>query len=169
MNYAEEIEKLKQQIADLEGKLGQEKQDRECAFKINRPAYGSVYFFLSGTGLIGEDCWSDHENHIARLVINNVFKSRQDAEKELERRKVITEWNSWAKYFNEKEGWVADWSDPRQFKIFPTFNHNTKDIERSSNLTMLEWPYEYVGLRESYDKIISKIGEDRMKLIWGVE
>lgn len=108
MNYTEEIEKLKQQIADLEGKLEQEKERLE-AFKINRPAYEGVYWFISAVGNIIEGCWHDSGWDVSRLVMNNVFKSSQDAEKELERRKVITEWNSWAKYFNEKEGWTADW------------------------------------------------------------
>ncbi len=78
-----QIEKLKKIKEEL--KMEQERLD-------GKPSMGEFYYSIDETGCISENVWGcNHWNDNDRFNIGNAFKTFEDAEFELERRKVYAQ------------------------------------------------------------------------------
>lgn len=58
---------------------------------FDKPDFGESFFYLTDTGSIVEDTWTDTHTDYARLCLGNLFKNKEDAEFQLERLKVLAE------------------------------------------------------------------------------
>lgn len=88
----QEFEVLNQTFKDATVKLEVLKQQLE-QLKLKRWAlkFGDEYWFISDTGGIINSIWIDCTAEKNHLSLNNIFRTEEEAEFELERRKVFAE------------------------------------------------------------------------------
>jgi hypothetical protein len=109
MTPTEEIAALKARIAELEASLPW-------------PKVGDKYYYVSGDGVVDYDTYMPtDEVDIGRMSQGNIKRTLEEAERERDRRAVMTELRGMA------TGFVPDWSDVNQEKWF-ICPGNTEDL-----------------------------------------
>ena len=107
------LETLKQQTADLEAKLEEMKAEidrlengweMKCPYKD-----GDEYYFVSANGLAKYDSWGGYVFENEAFDQGNIFKTKQAAELEAERRNLLTRFRAFRDECNN--GWEPDWSN----------------------------------------------------------
>lgn len=81
------IEELEKQIQDLQKELELKKQKESFKFPVG---YHDTYYFLTAFGEIKEDFWIGSIRDENKSYQGNVFKTKQEAEKERDRRILLT-------------------------------------------------------------------------------
>lgn len=108
------------------------------------------YYFLESGGRITKDWWSSLYEDVSRFKFGNIFKTEQEAELEVGRRKLLARFRAFRDECNE--GWKPDWTDTNEAKwsavlsagklealsmylnnCFDTFGHfkNREDCQRA--------------------------------------
>ena len=85
------IEDLQKQIKKLNERLEAEiekRKDVECPFEEE-----DDYFIMSNDGTISNDLWEDYECEYDAWLQGNVFNTEEEAEKERDRRILLTKFN----------------------------------------------------------------------------
>ncbi len=150
MNLQEELQALKERIAELE-ELAKEEQEF--------PRGGDEYWFMSDSGFIGNSFYSNYYIDNDRLEIGNFFKDGEQAEFAVEKLKVEAELRKYSKPFecgkvNHCLLYDTD-SDYLEFDI--------------RNYYMAQGAI-YFESAEKVRQAVSEIGEERIKkYIFGVE
>lgn len=108
---------LSERITDAEALLAElkAKMSKPEPVSDGRPAMGQRYFALTIGGSIAQRYWSEDEYDLACLSIGNVYLTREAADREVERRKVIKILRDMA------GGFKPDWSDRNQQKWLLNF------------------------------------------------
>ena len=81
------VEELEKQIQDLQKELELKKQKESFKFPVG---YNDTYYFLTAFGEIKEDFWIGSIRDENKSYQGNVFKTKQEAEKERDRRILLT-------------------------------------------------------------------------------
>lgn len=81
------VEELEKQIQDLQKELELKKQKESFKFPVG---YHDTYYFLTAFGEIKEDFWIGSIRDENKSYQGNVFKTKQEAEKERDRRILLT-------------------------------------------------------------------------------
>lgn len=107
------LDTLKKQTADLEAKLEEMKAeiDRlENGWEMKCPYnYSDSYYFISVNGNVLHTCWFDFEGEKESFEAGNIFKTKEAAELEAKRRKLLTRFRAFRDECNN--GWKPDWSN----------------------------------------------------------
>lgn len=107
------LDTLKKQTADLEAKLEEMKAeiDRlENGWEMKCPYnYSDSYYFISVNGNVLHTCWCDFEGEKESFEAGNIFKTKEAAELEAKRRKLLTRFRAFRDECNN--GWKPDWSN----------------------------------------------------------
>jgi len=155
MNIQKRIEALETEFAEKIKTLKAEAQ-REQEF----PQDGDVYWYMNALGIIFNDKWSGSISEEEMLEIGNVFKTRVQAEFEVEKLKVLVE--------------LREFSVP--FKHYGnnyTFNYNHKNgkiVNLYASKGYQDFGALYFESNEELNRAIKSVGEDRIKkYIFGVE
>lgn len=101
-DLADEISKV---LADI--KAPDEEEDTwemKCPYK-----YGDNHYCIQSSGDVFSDSWRDIEADYSFFSQGNIFKTKQAAELEAKRRKLITKFRAFRDECNGD--WKADWSD----------------------------------------------------------
>lgn len=133
-NQIEELEKKKQ---ELQKELEKE-QEIEVVFPFNT---GDNCFLLEEDGSIGFESWMRYHVTDTNVYLQgNVFKYAFQAEKERDRRILLTKF----RHFRDKcnGDWKPDWKDKVEDKYCILFNHELREL-------VLNW-YIYVQPFESF-------------------
>lgn len=88
-----------------------------------RPEKGQEYWYINHAGLVFASTWEDHGTDKIRWGIGNVFLTREEAEKEIERRKVKQRLKELANF------WEPDWGDITENKYYIYYNHDEEKFE----------------------------------------
>lgn len=114
------LKALKQQTIDMEAKL------KEMKAEIERMENGwemkyqykltDGYWFILSDGDIKPDKWINCEMDKERLIAGNVFPTKEAAELESKRRKLLTRFRAFKDECNGD--WKADWSDSFKSKHY---------------------------------------------------
>lgn len=150
MNLQEELKVLKERIAELE-----EQAKREQEF----PQYGDEYWYVYSTGKVSISEWSGFGIEKAMLEIGNVFKTKEQAEFEVEKLKVLVELRKYSRPFESMED---------NFSIVLDTSNGSLDIwcRLYSNCQGTI----YFESEDKAQKAIETVGEERIKkYIFGVE
>lgn len=112
------LETLKQQTADIEVKIKELKAeiDRlENGWEMkSHYDYADKYFFIDGEGSVDGSRWDNLDVDINRFLQGNIFKTKEEAELESNRRILIAKFREFRNDYNE--GWKPDWSDTSEAK-----------------------------------------------------
>ena len=96
------IEKLETEAKELREQLKEKKRGRW------KPEEGEEYFFVNEEGHATCDKNDNHEFDKTRILIGNCYKTKELAERQIEKEKLITEiWGWW----DENDGVELDWED----------------------------------------------------------
>ena len=160
MNNELTQEELEREIAELESKLIYKKKVLKRLKSVNE----NGRYFLHSDGTIGEliptinsEIW---ENSIKQ---GNTFKTRQDAEKERDRRELLYEFNQ---FKNERNnGWTPNWKDFNTSKYFIAADSGGYLKSMSMYCTKVFLQFGYFRNWEDCMDAIQKFG-DRIKKLY---
>lgn len=155
-----EIEKLEAAIAAANEKLAELKAAQaEKAWLRN----GDAYWTLDDSAEVSETRWATDYIDRARLAIGNVFRTKADAEREIERRKVLTELRRLA-----RESWgdgKADWSNSVQNKYRLHFDYYTEGWHASFCNAVRQQGAVWFATEQAAQAAVETIGAERLNLL----
>ena len=94
------VEELEKHIQDLQKELELKKQKESFKFPVG---YHDTYYFLTAFGEIKEDFWIGSIRDENKSYQGNVFKTKQEAEKERDRRELL------ARFMQFRDKCNGDW------------------------------------------------------------
>ncbi|EFR30594.1 hypothetical protein [Eremococcus coleocola] len=150
----EELQKLKeefeQRIRELEDKYKPEEE---------WPKDGDDYWYITSTGRLNDTLWTDSFRDQQLLEFGNIFKTKEEAEFESERLKVLRELEKMGKPFNFGiENWYVYLN-----------KHSDIDYSLKYESEVVYGDYYFSSYDEAKEAI-DKIGEDRIKkYLFGVK
>lgn len=145
-------EKRVQEIRDELDKLSKVPVEPERRWK---PELGQRYYYITSAGKIFSDLWLGNSDDLLKFVIGNVFQTKEEAEFEVERLKVIAELKEFAEPDNRQWDNVT-W----QWNII--YNHNDADV-CAEQWTYIHADSIYFRSPEKAEEAIKAVGEDRIK------
>ena len=148
-----QLEALKEHQAKGEEQIRQLEIELEQAIEAEKswPQYGDKYYFLSDGEDFSQTTWRDDSFDFGTLKVGNCYRTQEEAEFEVERRKVMTELKKFSREFvvgerNYYIKWDFDVSD--FFTDFGVF-HKLDSL--------------YFESIEKAWEVIKMVGEDRIK------
>lgn len=161
-NSLEELEeylnKMEKELKSLKESIGTYKEEP----KEWKPEIGDICYAISTYGFAS--CWQycGTEGNLNAFRIGNLFKTMEEAEFEIERRKVITELKKYSKAYNPNENNVCIFYSYAEDDFIPYLeSYDCNEIEMGA------YYFESVNMAE---KAIKEVGEERIKkYLFGVE
>lgn len=164
------VEEIKQQIEELEKKTQELQKELEiekqkevkCPFK-----YGEEYFLLPSDGMVSESIWGDYKFDNRALSQGNIFKTKEEAELEHDKRDLLTRFRHFRDQCNGD--WKPDFKDVLQDKYSIQFNYNcgTFTIFNSGQIDSVRL-FGYFKKQVDCDRAIELFGDEikRLYLEW---
>lgn len=159
------LKALKQQTIDMEAKL------KEMKAEIERMENGwemkyqykltDGYWFILSDGDIKPDKWINCEMDKERLIAGNVFPTKEAAELESKRRKLLTRFRAFKDECNGD--WKADWSDSFKSKHYLEII-NSKVVLDSVNYANRIATFGYFKNEKDAERTIELFGDEIQKL-----
>lgn len=154
------------ELAELEVKYKEmgEAIERLKALKGRwKPEVNEYCYYIAGAG--NPLRWTFRGNNTDGDIVSlaNVYKTEEEAQYEVNRRKAIVEVNDIIEELND--GWVPDWSSGRDkfFLQYDMANSRLVPVSNEAFKTPLELGYFNSG---NFDKIQDRITQEQIKLIW---
>lgn len=118
--FSENVNKILGEMFSLEGKAKNKKYwDMDCPYQ-----YGDYYWFISDDGIVVRSNWFCHKSDMNRFYSGNTFSTKQSAELEAERRRLLTLFNAFRDECNGD--WKADCTDVTQKKYYVSYSEIKK-------------------------------------------
>ena len=114
------IEELEKQITELDERkvalqkeleLEKQKTEIECPFEEREQ-----YFVLCNDGRVASDCWEDYDCELAQWSQGNIFKTKEAAERERDKRALLVRFRQFRDKCNGE--WKPDWNDMEEGKYY---------------------------------------------------
>lgn len=143
-----------------------EKVKEEVHPLLWKPEKGETYFFLEHK-VIREAMWLDHDEiDKSYWLTGNCFPSEELAQASYNQQLAYMEYIRAIAEFNE--GWEPDWSDDDQAKWHTIFSTVYKQL-KISVCFYEQAQHEYLHYKSEaiLEKLIEKLGEDKIKLALG--
>lgn len=154
-----QIEELEKKTQELKKELEIEKQKEvKCPFK-----YGDEYFLLPSDGMVSESIWGDYKFDNRALSQGNIFKTKEEAKLEHDKRDLLTRFRQFRDQCN------GDWKP--NFKIFMANKYNIGvdffsgglEARDSGNICEL-CLFGYFKNKEDCDRAIELFGDEIKRL-----
>lgn len=124
------VEEIQKQIEDLEKKtqelqkkleIEKAKAEIECPFEERER-----YFVLCNDGSVLSDCWEDYDCELDQLSQGNMFKTKEEAECERDRRNLLTRFRQFRDKCNGD--WKPEFDDFLQDKYTIRCDYGLKEL-----------------------------------------
>ena len=143
-------DKVMELIEEFEARLKSLKEEyNDEGFK---PEYGDMYWVVNSSGEANNVTWADHVYDETTLKNNALFKTKEKAEFEAERLKVLRELEKLGRAFK-----------PHEDNYVISFSHNSGLKVVGYVTTVTSYGNYYFDSEEEAKKAIDKIGEERIK------
>lgn len=135
-----------------------------------KPNDDERYFTIDSSGGISTSTWNEKYNYLNeidlnRYSLNNIFKTKEEAEFELERKKVMIELEDYAREHNDEIDW-----DSMEEKYFICYNHHKYCVCVKFCIFIEYCNATYFSSRKIAENAIKYVGEDRIKkYCFGIE
>ena len=154
--FVELNEQARAAIETLEAILEEFDEIEEEEFKLER---GDEYWVVKSDGQVGDHIWTDHLYDDIALENNAIFRTREEAEFEAERLKVLRGLEKLGRPFK-----------PHEDNYVIAFSHNAGLKVVGYVTTVTSYGNYYFDSEEEAREAIEKIGEDRIKkYLFGIE
>ncbi len=160
------IEELENEIKGLENRkiallkeLEIEKQKEvKCPFK-----YGDGYFLLPSDGMVSESIWGNYKFDNRSLLQGNIFKTKEEAELEHDKRDLLTRFRQFRDKCNGD--WKPDFKNDNSSKYYIAFHHDDNTMTIYSYLSIEEFNlFGYFKEREDAERAIELFGNEIKRL-----
>lgn len=142
------------QIQDIRKELDElDKVEIEPESRRWKPNRGQIYYLISDTGSVTYTTWYNSNDDLLRFAIGNVFETKEEAEFELERLKVIAELKEFAESDDRK------WEDSNWTIVYSNEKHGV----RAENWCSIQNATLYFESRTRANEAIEAVGVDRIK------
>ena len=159
-----EIEQLKAILAEASQRIAAIEAAEAAQAEETWPKDGDTYWAIEDDGAEAFiSTWASDDTDCARMAIGNVFRTRSDAEREAERRKVLTELRRLA-----RESWgggKADWSNDSQQKWCLFFSHYDGTWNTGRYTGGQDQGSVYFATEQAALTAIETIGAERLMLL----
>ena len=145
----QEIEETKKHLEELE-RLAKE-EERKGTWK---PKKDERYYYINGSGVVGTYKNNGDQTDTSIINVGNCFKTREEAELEVEKRKVIHELKQFAYEFSDEA-----WHDVNINKYFLQYNDTICIVYNIGN----KHNDIYFKSEKDAKEAIESVGEDRIK------
>lgn len=111
------LEELTKKAEEIEKQLKELKSEIERAKNWEMKStydYDDKYFFIDGEGKVGRSRWDNMDIDINRFSQGNIFKTKEEANLESNRRTLLAKFREFRDERNE--GWKPDWTDTNEPK-----------------------------------------------------
>ena len=154
------VEELEKQIQDLQKELELKKQKESFKFPVG---YHDTYYFLTPFGEIKEDFWIGSIRDENKSYQGNVFKTKQEAEKERDRRALLTRFMQFRDKCNGD--WKPDFLQHLVDKYSIQFDYETSDftIYNSGSFEAFRL-FGYFKNEEDAERAIELFGDEIKRL-----
>jgi hypothetical protein len=154
-----EIKVLENRKIELLKELEGEKQKKvECPFK-----FGDRYFLLSDNGIVVDAVWEDYKFDNDALSQGNAFEIEEEAEKESDRRVLLTRFRKFRDKCNGD--WKPDFKNDNSSKYYIAFHHDDNTMTIYSYLSIEEFNlFGYFKEREDAERAIELFGNEIKRL-----
>lgn len=150
---------IQNELKELEKKLNELREKlNKPANKVWKPEYENTYYYITVYGIARETVCINGKFDECTWATGNCFKTKEEAEFEAERLKVISE----LKRFAEEHNDPIDWEDTLQNKWF-IGAYTAKNTIGCSFVSSFKSNDIYFSSREIAQQAISEIGEERIK------
>ena len=162
------IAELEKQITELDERkvaLQQELELEKQKTEIEYPPLNSKekYYFINDEGEVYLSSWCNDGFDKRRCKMSNIFITKEAAEKERDRRILLTKFRQFRDKCNGD--WKPDWEDKSEYKFCVLFNHESSEL-------VLNWytyvqPFESFGCfknREDAQRAIELFGDEIKRL-----
>lgn len=140
-NTEENINKLTEEINKLKevGEIEEDKIEvtKDNCLELSYPKKNEIYYFINGLGEVDFTKWDNYSTDIIRLSIGNVFKTREEAELELQYRLLSAKIMAYAKL----KGYLLSEEEVRDVDVEKHFIYY--DIEEDN---LMETNYRYSNM-----------------------
>lgn len=153
---AEEIQKLVRENPDL--------LKPEVKGRYFFPKEGEEYWFVTAKNVSGVDC-NRNTKHIVDidLIALGVFKTREEAQLENQKRQAIVACWKWAQ---ENAPFEPDWGNSRQNKYFTYYDHETGRLEGTSHkVGKIQFTLPYFKSEEDCEAFV-KANKENLELLF---
>lgn len=127
------------------------------------PKCGDTFWSVNEFEGVSRNAWSDHYSDFAAVQLGNVFRTEEEARREAEARRVLTELRKLA-----RESWGSDkvdWKNVDQYKWHLFYGHDEQALCVEYRLTCQHQGAVYFASREAAEAAIQTIGPDRALLL----
>lgn len=151
----EQISKMEEEISSLKNSIGEFGEEAK-----EWPQVGDTYYLISTFGGVTYIEYKGDKEDLDAFRIGNAFKAKEEAEFEIERRKVITELKKYSKAHN-----------PNENNVCICYSYAEDNLE--TYLEPLDEPdigAYYFESAKMAEKAVNKIGRERIKkYLFGIE
>ena len=154
------IEELEKQIQELQKKLEFEKQKAEIEYSFKN---GEEYWGLWHDGYIRDYIWDGSDFDKARYSQGNIFKTKAEAERESDRRALLTRFRQFRDQCN------GDWKPLLKVVGLPKYCiaiNNKTDVMFAMDVTFYNEfnPFGYFKKKEDCQRAIQLFGDEIKRL-----
>ena len=152
----EKLQELKKKYKEL----GEEIERLEKKGDVWKPQHNEKYFFIKTHGEIDWTYWKD-DNYFdtERYEIGNCFKTREKAEKAVEKAKIYTQLKRLAEEINTEP---IDWENEYQIKYAITYDYDKSKITQTNWTFVQAMNVIYCTNKNFLDIALERIGEENL-------
>ena len=152
-------QELENKVKELESELSKLKEElNKHVSKCWKPKYRDTYYYITIYGGVSKITWTDSELDELLWAIGNCFETKEEAEFEVEKLKVIAE----LKHFAEEHNKPIDWKDSRQEKWNISYSYDYENIAYNFVYTIKQSDI-YFSSEKIAQNAVEQIGEERVK------
>lgn len=160
------LKALKQQATDMEAKLKEMKAEierLENGWEMKCPYnYNDSYYYISVSGNVSHDCWCGFEGEKESFEAGNIFKTKEAAELESKRRKLLAKFRAFRDECNGD--WKPDWKDDDDRKHYIFFSPNAGLQHYSTGICRDFQLFGFFRNKEDVKLAIKKFGDEIKEL-----
>ena len=153
-------EKVKELLDEIET-LKREKKNEEFEYPFEP---NEDYWLVEENSGIENNRWNYTPYDKPRYDQGHIFKTKQEAERERDKREILMRFNQFRDKCNGD--WKPDWEDKSEDKFFILFNHESSELK--SNWCLYSQPFSSFGFFkniEDANRAIELFG-DEIKRLW---
>lgn len=148
---------IEQRISDLETELAQLKAAAQAEAW---PNMGDQYWYVNSIGRVASGVFGSRDGSGRLLTIGDIYRTQDEAVREVVRRQVLAELRQLAKASGE-----CDWTNPNTDKCSCYFNLSSRKWSTAYSTSSQDLGGIYFSSKEAAENAIKTIGEDRMMLL----
>lgn len=154
-----QIEELEKKTQELQKELEIEKQKEvKCPFK-----YGDEYFLLPSDGMVAESIWGDYKFDNRALSQGNIFKTKEEAELEHDKRYLLTRFRQFRAQCNGD--WKPDFESWEVNKYYVAYSYVSNALCCFTALLNTDFqPFGYFKNRTDCERAIELFGDEIKRL-----